>query len=372
MQTIEAPERIRAEEPAEATDRLPALRSGRRLGLALTGLLAAAVLWSLLTGAYELSAKEIVIIMAAALGAPEVTAEPAAHHLLLHIRLPRILMGGLVGAALATSGAAIQGLFRNPLADPSLIGITSGGMLFAVTGIFFSSVLVAQLPAPAGQAAVSLFAFAGSLLTTWLVYHLATYRGHTSVVTMLLAGIALTALAGAGVGLLSYFSDEAQLRDITFWTLGSMAGGNWRLVLILGPAVLLSLWMLCRQARALDALMLGEREAAYLGAPVQRTKRIVILFSSLAVGVAVSVSGVIAFVALVAPHLLRLLGGPRHSSLLVNAGLAGALLIVAADTVARTLIAPAELPIGTLTALLGAPFFLWLLLRYRGGESSFH
>ncbi len=356
----------KAQRPPVAVDLQQADRGAVLFSWLLGPALLLAVLISFFTGAYYLSSRDIVILLANAIFySPEAPADAAAFHLLVHIRLPRIVMGVLVGAALAAAGAAIQGLFRNPLADPALIGVTSGGSLLAVVGIFTAGALPAFLPSWLGQSIITLLSFSGSLVTTWLVYRLATHRGRTSVVTMLLAGIALAALAGAGIGLISYFSDEAQLRDITFWTLGSISGSDWEKVFITGLPIVFALFVLLRQARALDALMLGEREAVFLGLSVQRAKRNIIFFAALAVGVSVAVTGVIAFVALVAPHLVRLISGPRHRSLLRQAAMAGALLIVLADLAARTLVAPAELPIGVLTAILGAPFFLWLLLRNR-------
>jgi iron complex transport system permease protein len=236
-------------------------------------------------------------------------------------------------------------------------------MVFAVAGILFSASVLGVLGSWLGYATVTVMAFTGSLLTTFLVYWLASSKGYTSVVTMLLAGVAITALGGALTGLMTYFSDEDELRDITFWTLGSLGGANWQMLALLVPLVLLPAFILWRQSSQLDLLLLGEREAAYTGVNTQRTKWIVISCAALIVGACVAVSGVIAFVALVVPHLVRLIQGPRHRSLLLGSALLGGLLMVWADTAARTLIAPAELPIGILTALLGAPFFIWLLLK---------
>lgn len=339
--------------------------ASRLTPLLAVGLLIMAIV-GLSTGAYELSVDQILQLFA---GGSEGDLPSSIRYLLLDIRLPRVLLAVIVGAGLSVSGAAIQGLFRNPLADPTLIGITSGGMLFAILGIFFSGSLLAGLSAALGYAAIAFLSFLGSLITTLLIFRMATFGGKTYVTTMLLAGIAITALAGSVTGLLTYFSSEDQLRDITFWTLGSLSGANWTILLIVTPAVGLAVALLIRLARSLDLFMLGEGEAAYLGVNVQRTKWTIIICTALAVGISVSVTGIISFIALVVPHLLRLLSGARHRPLLINSALLGGGILLLADTAARTLIAPAELPIGVLTALLGAPFFIWMLMRARGRNS---
>lgn len=329
----------------------------------LTLLLAASTLLALLTGAYSLPAQQVGMVLGERLLGLEAGLPQTLTYLVWDIRLPRILLSVFVGGGLAIAGAAVQGLFRNPLADPALIGVTSGAMVFAVAGILFSASVLGVLGSWLGYATVTVMAFTGSLLTTFLVYWLASSKGYTSVVTMLLAGVAITALGGALTGLMTYFSDEDELRDITFWTLGSLGGANWQMLALLVPLVLLPAFLLWRQSSQLDLLLLGEREAAYTGVNTQRTKWIVIGCAALIVGACVAMSGVIAFVALVVPHLVRLIQGPRHRNLLLGSALLGGLLMVWADTAARTLIAPAELPIGILTALLGAPFFIWLLLK---------
>ena len=294
-----------------------------------------------------------------------------ASYLLLNIRLPRVLLACWAGAALAVSGSAVQGLFRNPLAEPSLIGITSGGMLFAVAGIYFANTVLAGLGAYFGYMTITVLSFTGSFLTTVLIYRLASHKGRTYVTTMLLAGIAITALCGALTGLMIYFSDETQLRDITFWTLGSLSAGSWKTIYFLIPVTSIAMFFLIRVARSLDVFILGESEAAYLGINIQRVKWTVIFFSALAVGTVVAATGIIGFVALVVPHTLRLLSGTKHRPLLMNSAFLGAILLVLADTLARTAIAPAELPIGVITALVGAPFFIWMLLRAKTNNNLF-
>ena len=280
------------------------------------------------------------------------------------IRLPRSLLGLAVGAVLALSGVAMQGLFRNPLADPGLVGVSSGAALGAALAIVTGS-LWGGIPEALGPYLLSLCAFAGGLGVTALVYRLGRHDGQTSVATMLLAGVALTALAGAAIGLLTYLADDATLRTLTFWNMGSLNGASyarlWPLLLVL---VLVACW-LPRRAAALNALLLGESEARHLGFEVERLKRELVFCTALGVGAAVAAAGLIGFVGLVVPHLLRLLVGPDHRILLPASALAGASLLLLADLLARLLMAPAELPIGIVTALLGAPFFLYLLVRER-------
>lgn len=286
-------------------------------------------------------------------------------YMLIYIRLPRVVLSVVVGGGLAAAGAAIQGLFRNPLADPALIGLTSGAMTFAVAGIVFASLFMEIVQSFLGYTLITFLAFIGSLLSTLLVYWLATKKGRTSVTTMLLAGIAVTALGGALTGLMTYFSSEDELRDITFWTLGSLAGVSWQMLAIIIPMVLIAISILLFYAPQLDLMLLGEQEAAYMGSNIQQAKWGVIGGVALAVGACVAVSGVIAFVALVVPHLIRLVKGPRHHNLILSAALLGGVLLLLADMFARTIIAPAELPIGIITALIGAPFFIGLLLKKR-------
>ncbi len=278
------------------------------------------------------------------------------------IRLPRTLLGLAVGGVLALSGVAMQGLFRNPLADPGLVGVSSGAALGAaiaiVGGTFFGG-----LPDMFGPYLLSLCAFLGGLGVTALVYRLGRRNGQTNVATMLLAGIALTALASSAVGLFTYLADDATLRTLTFWNLGSLNGASYsRLWPLLLVSAGVALWL---PRKALNALLLGESEASHLGIDVERLKRELVFCTALGVGAAVAAAGMIGFVGLVVPHLVRLLAGPDHRVLLPASVLAGASLLLFADLVARLALAPAELPIGIVTAFIGAPFFLYLLLRGR-------
>jgi iron complex transport system permease protein len=213
--------------------------------------------------------------------------------------------------------------------------------------------------------AFPLAAFTGALLTTMIVYRLSTIAGQTVVATLLLAGIAINALAQAFSGFLTFYATDTQIRSLTFWKLGSLGGATWASVLIAAPFILIPILIFPRLSRALNALLLGESEAGHLGFDVERVKMFVIILAALSVGVSVAVSGLISFVGLVVPHLLRLMIGPDHRRLLPGSALLGASLLLGADLIARTLVAPAELPIGVLTAITGAPFFLWLLLRDR-------
>ncbi|WP_220803702.1 iron ABC transporter permease [Pseudomonas sp. NCCP-436] len=284
--------------------------------------------------------------------------------ILEQIRMPRTLLGLAVGMVLALCGVAMQGLFRNPLADPGLVGVSSGAALGAALAIVGGSAL-GGWPEWLSPYLLSAFAFAGGLLVTALVYRLGRRDGQTSVATMLLAGIALTALAGAAIGLFTYLADDATLRTLTFWNLGSLNGASYvRLWPLLLATLVVALW-LPRRARALNALLLGESEARHLGFDVERLKRELVFCTALGVGAAVAAAGMIGFIGLVVPHLMRLLVGPDHRLLLPASALAGASLLLLADLAARLVLAPAELPIGIVTALIGAPFFLYLLMRGR-------
>lgn len=280
--------------------------------------------------------------------------------ILLSIRLPRIVMASIVGALLAGAGAVMQGLFRNPLADPGLVGVSAGAGLAAAIAI-----VIGDRTAPVLMANAPFFlpvaAFCGALATTALLYRMATWQSRTSIATMLLAGLALGALAGAGTGLLVFLADDRQLRDITFWMLGSLAGATWQKIFAIMPFLVVPLFFFPAVDRGLDLLALGETEAFHMGVAVERLKRLLIILVA-AAGAAVSVAGVIGFVGIVVPHLLRLVIGPGHRLLLPASACCGAILLLAADTFARTIAAPAELPIGIVTAFIGAPFFLFLLL----------
>lgn len=286
---------------------------------------------------------------------------------LLHIRLPRTLLCLGVGAILALCGAIMQGLFRNPLADPGIIGVSGGAALGAALSMVVLAPFASSLPAWLAASLTSVMAFIGGLVITLLVYQLARTAQGTSVSILLLAGVAIAALSGGFLGLLNYLADDQTLRDLSLWQMGSMAKSDpYQLALVLATAGLLVV-CLRPHAHALNALALGEAEASHLGINVQSLKRRLIVFAAIAVGVCVAAVGIIGFVGLVVPHLVRLIVGPDHRRLLPLSALLGAWLLLMADMLARTLAAPAEMPVGIITALLGAPFFLWLLLKQKRG-----
>jgi iron complex transport system permease protein len=282
------------------------------------------------------------------------------------IRIPRIAAAAMIGALLAASGAIMQGLFRNPLADPALVGVSSGGAFAAAAAIVITDSRIGASLQFMQHQLLPIAAFAGSLVTTIVLYAIASRSGRTSIAIFLLAGLAIAAIANAGIGLLVFIADDRQLRDITFWLLGSLSGVTWSKLTMLAPVLGMALVACLSIARGLDVLVLGEAEAFHSGVDVERLKRISIVLVSAMTGVAVSVCGVVGFVGIVVPHLLRLLIGPAHRLLLPASMLLGAVLLVGADTMARTIVAPAEMPIGILTAAVGAPFFLGMLLRQRG------
>lgn len=327
----------------------------------LAGLTLAVVLIALLslgTGAMAIPTDQVARALLATAGL-DVAVDPQAAAILGAIRLPRVVLGLLAGAALAGAGAVTQGVFRNPLAEPTVIGVSAGASLGATTMIVLAPTgLAASLGIPGA-------AFLGAWATAWLVYRLGVVDGRVSVVTLLLAGIAVNAVSFAGVGLLYTIATEAQLRSITMWTLGSVGAVDLDGLLWALPGFVLPLWILRGVASELDLLTLGERDAAHLGLDVARTQRKALFGVALLTGTTISLTGQIGFVGLVVPHLLRLAFGPGHKLLLPASALLGAGLLVGADTLARTVVAPSELPVGVLTALVGGPFFLFLLLGQR-------
>ena len=337
---------------------------GRFAIVVLSVLLLIMMAVSMTTGASGASAWTIV---AGWFGAAPDHAEQALrdHAVIYNIRLPRMLLGVLVGAALAVSGLLMQGLFRNPLADPGLVGVSAGAGLGAVSIIVLGTTMLAPLTALLGIYTLQIASFAGGLVTTFVLYRVATRSGQTAIATMLLAGIAIAALAGAVTGVLVYIATDSQLRDLTFWSLGSLSGANWTKMAASGPIIVASLIAAGFLAKGLNALTLGEATAAHLGVPVQKFKLLTIVAVAGATGASVAVSGGIGFVGIVVPHLLRLIIGPNHRYLLPATALLGASFLLMADAISRLIVAPAELPIGIITAAFGGPFFLWILLRKR-------
>lgn len=337
--------------------------------MALLLLLLLSVLLSIGLGVVTITPAQTLAILGRQVGIGSHTVFSAQQESVLTvIRLPRVLLAVFTGATLAIAGATIQGLFRNPLADPALIGISSGASVAAVLFIVYGHQLFTQLSGFAGIYALSIATFAGAFIATLIVYKLSSINGKTIVSTMLLSGIAINALTGAITGMFTYAANDAQLRSITFWALGSLGGATWQAVAGVLPFMLISLIVLPAMARPLNAFALGEANARHLGINTEQTKRIIILLTAMCVGASVSVTGVIGFVGLVVPHIVRTVTGPDHRYLLALSALAGAVLVVVADLAARMLFAPAELPIGIITAIIGAPFFLYLLLKDRKAQ----
>jgi len=342
----------------------------RFVWVVLIALFVTAFLASVGIGAVAIAPEQVIAILAKQVGVElPIAFGRQQESVLIAIRLPRVLLGCLVGAVLAICGAALQGLFRNPLADHSLIGVSSGAAVAVVGTIVLGVTAFSGILIGLGLFLLPAAAFLGGLLTTLIIYRLAHRDGRTVVATMLLAGIAINALTGAITGLLTFVATDAQLRNITFWSLGSLGSATWNAVGVVAPFTLLTIVLLPRLARSLNAFLLGEAEARHLGVNVERVKQQVVILTALAVGASVAVTGVIGFVGLVVPHVLRLLIGPDHRRLLPYAALLGASLLLGADLFSRTVVAPAELPLGVVTALIGAPFFLWLLLGNRARSS---
>jgi iron complex transport system permease protein len=274
------------------------------------------------------------------------------------VRFPRVVMAAVAGAALATAGALMQGIFGNPLAEPGVVGVSAGAALAASTVIVFDLALV-------GTWTVALFAFVGGLVTTILVYLLSRDGGRTEVVTLVLTGIAVNAVASAGLAFLLFLGDQQAREEIVFWQLGSLNGSRWEQVGVAAPFMVVGLVAAMAMSRRLDLLALGDRAARHVGVDVERLRMGAIVVVALLTAAAVAFCGIIAFVGLVVPHLVRLLAGPGHRLLVPASALGGALLLVVADLGARTLVAYADLPIGMLTSLVGGPFFFWLIRRAR-------
>ncbi|MET3495892.1 FecCD family ABC transporter permease [Variovorax boronicumulans] len=327
-------------------------------------LLAVAFAAGAVSGAYAISLSQLWNVLTS-LGQGASSQSPE-HLVFLNIRLPRLVLGVAAGAGLGMAGTLMQGLFRNPLADPGLIGISSGAALAAGITIVLGAWLWPALPRTLGSWTLVLMAFGGGFIVTLLIYGLSRSEGGTRMALMLLAGIAINALASAGLGLLSVMATDEQLRSLQFWLLGSLGGARWSAVLLVCGAVFLSCWAAGSLASPLNAIALGEAQAALLGVDVERTKRRAVVITAVAVGAVTATTGIIGFIGLIAPHWVRMVAGPDHRIVLPASALLGAALVLAADTVARTVMAPAELPLGVLTAFIGVPMFLLMLRHFRG------
>lgn len=358
---------VRAEAPrrtAEATGR----RGPARVVVLLVGLavvLVALCLVSVGVGQLHVPPTQVLgsLLHRLGLGIGPTPAEANADAALWAIRLPRVVMAGLVGAALGTAGALMQGVFGNPLADPGVVGVSSGAAVGACAAIVLGWTF-------AGSWSVALLAFAGGLVTTLVVYATARQGGRTEVVTLVLTGVAVNAVAGAALAFLSFLADTQAREQIVFWQLGSLNGSRWPYVAVVAPLVVVGLAGASRVAGRLDLLALGERPARHLGVDVERLRLVCVLLVAVLVAAAVAFCGIVAFVGLVVPHLVRMTVGPGHRVLVPASALGGAVLLEAADLVARTAVRYADLPIGMLTALVGGPFFFWLIRRTRSGAGG--
>ena len=348
------------------------LRPGGMLGL-FAALLVLAVIAALTIGAVRIPVSVLFDTLLSLVDpAAGTTADVGQRAILLQVRLPRLCLGIAVGIGLAMGGVLMQALFRNPLADPSLIGVSSGAALAAVATIVFGGVLIGgRLPPALGPYLLPVAAFLGGLVATAIVFRAARRDGGIEVATLLLIGIAVNALCATGIGLLVFVSDDQQLRMLTFWNLGSLGAATWPMVFVVTPLVLFVAWVALRLAPALDLVQLGEVEAAHLGIRIAKLKRTAVVATALLVGLVTGAAGIVGFVGLVVPHLVRLLVGPSHRWVAPGALLLGAALVLGADVLARVVVAPAELPLGLVTSAIGAPFFLGLLLlREKRGWSA--
>lgn len=338
---------------------------GRLLYVLLTIGLFVAILLSLALGSMSIPVNDVILILLKKTGfnIDESAISPQYDAVINIIRMPRMVLGLLVGAALGITGAAIQGIFRNPLAEPGLIGISAGASLMAVIVIAVEVSILGLLRNLLGYYILAFSAFVGAGIAAFLVYQISKNNGKPNISTMLLAGIAINALAGALTGLITYMADEQELRNITFWMLGSLGGATWETVLCLIPFVVIPLIFLPMQGKQLNAFALGEIQAGHIGFNSNKVKRRVIILSTMAVGASVATSGIISFVGLLVPHTIRLIAGVNNKLVLPLSALAGAFILTLADIISRTVIAPIELPIGVITALLGTPVFLYILIK---------
>jgi len=337
--------------------------TGRRLIAVAVGILAVACLISMATGSTGVRITSLPGAISASLGYSADTADLRASLVLIDLRLPRTLLAMFVGGALAVSGAMMQGLFRNPLADPGLVGVSSGATLAAVTFIVLGNTYLGGWQTLMGIYALPVAAFGGGLVATALLVGVASRHGATAVATLLLAGIALGALTGALTGILAYISNDRELRDLTLWSMGSFSGASWQKVTAIAPFAAILLVALPGLVRALNGMLLGEAEAYHLGIDLESAKRKIVLLTAMAVGGSVAVAGIIGFVGIVIPHFVRMIAGPDHRVVLPASAFLGAALVLCADVIARVIVAPAELPIGIIMAIIGAPVFLHLVLR---------
>lgn len=342
------------------------LRSGKDFTIiaCLSLFLLLTIIFSLSVGAVSIPFLDVTVLLLQKLGLFSSVETDVMHGVVMNsIRLPRIIMTALIGAVLGISGAALQGLFRNPLVEPGLIGVSSGSAAGVVMVIVFGGSFSLDKEGLLYNSLLPLVAFCGGLLATFIVLKLSIQMGRTNIAVLVLVGVALNALAGAIIGLAIFYADENQLRTFTFWTLGDLGGATWTKLLIASPLLITSSASLLMFAPSLNAMALGEGEAFHMGVNVERTKRMIIFFSAMGVGASVSLAGMIGFVGLVIPHLIRVLFHADNRLVLPASIIGGAWLLIMADIIARTVVSPAELPIGVVTAFIGSPFFIVLLMK---------
>ena len=340
-----------------------AKRNSKALAIPLlTVLLLVIFILSLGIGAVKVSPTEIISLFLNKMGLIDVEIEAVKSIVLYDIRLPRLIQTILIGAALGVSGSALQGIFRNPLVEPGLIGISTGAAVGAVIVIIFGGYIMQPIQDIFGEYLLPTFAFAGGLAATMAVYYIGKSVNNTNVTLLILAGVAITALCQALIGLGIFHADDNQIRVYNFWILGDLSGGTWEKVITAAPLIVVPLILMLRHDRSLNAISIGEAEAYHMGVDVEKVKYVIIILSALAVGTAVSLAGIITFIGLVIPHLVRLAFGPDHKIVLVGSALGGGILLMVADIIARTVVSPAEFPIGIVTAMLGTPFFIYLLI----------
>jgi iron complex transport system permease protein len=341
-------------------------KRSNRLLLLLCIVLVIAAIVSCMTGAVHVNFSDLAGILLNKAGLNAHPTHTAQHEAIVWgIRFPRVLLSIAVGSSLGICGAAMQGLFRNPLADPSIIGVSSGATLAAAITIVLGARWFAHFPLIVQTSSLSFFTFCGALVATIFVFSIAVNRGRASVSGMLLAGIAVNAFAAAFTGLLTFVANESQLRSLTFWTLGSLGGATWTSVGLMSAVALACLAGLAGLHKPLNLLSLGEQEAQHTGVNTEKLKKRIILFTAIAVGTSVALCGLIGFVGLVVPHLMRMIGVSDHRFVLPASAIGGAALLCIADTTARIIAIPTEVPVGVITALIGAPFFLVILVQQK-------
>ena len=347
----------------EVVTRTPSRHLGLRFSLVIVGLVAALVVTciaSVTSGQYSLSPTDLIGVLLRGIGIDSVWAptDAADYGVIYNLRLPRLVLGLLVGAALAVSGVLMQAIFGNPLADAGVVGVSSGAALGAAASITLGLASFGMWTTPA-------FAFLGGLVAVLAVYFISRSGGRTEVVTLLLTGIAINAIAGAGMAFLTFLGTTSTREQIVFWQLGSLNGALWSNVALVAPLVAIGIVVALIVSPQLDLFALGERTARHLGVNVELLRMVVIVTVAVLVCAAVAFAGIIGFAGLVVPHLMRMIIGPAHLPLTIASAFGGALLIAVADLVARTAVPLADLPIGMITSLVGGPFFLWLLVRTR-------